>query len=117
MNMNVLNAGAREITEIVSDEVLIRGTQDVLDLLGDVWGTEYLIFHEHNFEKDFFDLSTRKLGDVLQKFTNYQIKLAIVGDFEKYPSKTLQDFIYESNKQGDYLFLSSIDQVTERWKK
>ena len=37
-------------------------------------------------------------GEVLQKFVNYKMRLAIVGDFSHYTSKPLRDFICESNK-------------------
>jgi len=30
---------------------------------------------------DFFDLSTGLAGEILQKFVNYHVKIAIVGDF------------------------------------
>ncbi len=44
---------------------------------------------------DFFDLSTRLAGEILQKFINYHVKIAIIGDFSIYTSKSLKDFIYE----------------------
>ena len=38
-------------------------------------------------------------GEILQKFSNYRVRLAIVGDFTPYSSKSIKDFIYESNKK------------------
>ena len=35
---------------------------------------------------------------------NYQMKLAIVGDFDRYTSKPLQDFIQESNEGRQICF-------------
>ncbi|RUA16240.1 MAG: DUF4180 domain-containing protein, partial [Flavobacteriia bacterium] len=35
---------------------------------------------------------------ILQKFAQYGMPLAIVGDFSKFESKSLNDFIFESNK-------------------
>ncbi len=66
MDIKTLHIGDKKVSEIVSEEILIRDSQDVLDIVGEVWGTEYIMLYEYNFEKDFFDLSTRKLGDVLQ---------------------------------------------------
>jgi len=43
-------------------------------------------------------------GEVLQKFVNYQTKVAIYGDYTKYTSKPIKDFMYESNK-GYNIFL------------
>lgn len=47
----------------------------------------------------------RLAGDILQKFSKYNIKLAIVGDFTKYKSKSLHDFIRKSNKENKIFFL------------
>lgn len=116
MNIKVIHTEGYQLSEVISNEILIRNSQDALDLYGAVY-SDYIILHEHNFEKDFFDLSTRKLGDILQKFTNYNAKLAIIGDFTKYKSETLKNFIYESNKHGDYLFVPSIDEVKQMWSK
>lgn len=114
MTIQTIKIGNREIAEIISDEVVLKNMQDALDLMG-ATQTEYIVLHEHNVEKDFFDLSARKLGEILQKFTNYHIKLAIIGNFETYPSKTLKDFIYESNKRGEYLFMPSMQEITKIW--
>ncbi len=46
-------------------------------------------------------------GEVLQKFSSYRMGLAIVGNFEAYNSKSLHDFIYESNKAGHTIFADS----------
>jgi len=108
--------GTIQIIEIISKEIIIKNEQDALDVMSNV-SADHIILHKHNFEKDFFDLSTRIAGEILQKFTNYHIKLAVIGDFKKYQSKSLKAFIYESNKQGDYLFSSSIDEVLKIWKK
>lgn len=115
MNIQTVIAGNNHISEIISKDVLIKNTQDALDIIGNA-PSEYIVLYEHNFEKDFFDLNTRKLGEVLQKFTNYRIKLAIIGAFDKYQSESLKDFIYETNKHGEYLFVSSMDNVVTRWK-
>lgn len=116
MNIHLIKAGDHEISEVISKDILIRNPQDALELYGAVY-SDFIILHEHNFEKDVFDLSTRKLGEILQKFTNYHTKLAVIGDFAKFNSKALKDFIYESNKHGDYLFVSSVDEVTKIWSK
>ena len=47
----------------------------------------------------------------MQKFTLYGVQLTIIGEFEKYNSKSLNDFIYETNKQGQILFLSSEEEA------
>jgi len=103
------------IEYLISDQVLIRSEQDALDTMGNS-GAQSLVLHAHNFESDFFDLSTRKLGDILQKFTNYRVRLGVIGDFSKYPSAPLRDFIREFNRHGEYLFVGSMDEIRRVWK-
>ncbi len=45
---------------------------------------------------------------------NYQVRLAIVGDFSKYPGKSLRDFIFESNKHGRIIFAENNQDAIER---
>ncbi len=52
-------------------------------------------------------------GDILQKFVNYGIKLAIFGDFSKYTSKPLKDFIYECNQGKDVFFAKDETEAVE----
>jgi len=63
---------------------------------------------------DFFDLKTGFAGEILQKFSNYKVKLAIIGDFSSFTSKSLRDFILESNKHGHINFVSTIDEARVR---
>ena len=116
MEIKQIIIGNITANEIISEEVIIKNEQDALNVMSAV-SSNHIILYEYNFEKGFFDLSTRIAGEILQKFTNYHIKLAIIGDFGKFQSKSLKDFIYESNKHGDYLFVSSIEDILEIWGK
>ena len=64
--------------------------------------------------EDFFRLSTGIAGEILQKFVNYRVKLAIYGDFSGYASKPLQDFIRESNEGRDIFFVATEDEAVAR---
>lgn len=63
---------------------------------------------------DFFVLSSGVAGEILQKFVNYQAKLAIFGDYSKYTSKPLKDFIFESNKGKNVFFVDDENQAIEK---
>ncbi|MCI1113670.1 DUF4180 domain-containing protein, partial [Stenotrophomonas maltophilia] len=56
-------------------------------------------------------------GEILQKFINYRVKIAVVGDFSVYSSQSLKDFIYESNKGNDIFFLPTEQQAIEKLSK
>lgn len=66
------------------------------------------------FCNEFFVLSSGVAGEILQKYTNYGVKLAVYGDFSAYNSKPLKDFIYESNKGSSVFFVSSEDEAVLR---
>ena len=53
-------------------------------------------------------------GEILQKFINYRVKAAIYGDYSRYTSKPLRDFIYESNRGKDFFFVSSEEEAVRR---
>jgi hypothetical protein len=104
-----------QLAEVKSNDILINETQDALDLLAESTynGAYKIIIYEKNFVPDFFDLKTRLAGEILQKFSNYRVQLAIVGDFSNYSSKSLRDFIFESNKNKHINFVSSLDEAIE----
>jgi hypothetical protein len=101
------------IAEIISDSILIKETQDALDLMAEsnYRGSCKIILHEKNIISDFFDLKTGLAGEILQKFSNYNVQLAIVGDYSKYSSKSLKDFIFESNKYRRINFVKSVEEA------
>ncbi|PIF46191.1 uncharacterized protein DUF4180 [Chryseobacterium sp. 52] len=108
-----------KIAEIISDTIIIKSAQDGLDLLGDIYyqGFDKVIMYEKNITPEFFDLKTKIAGDILQKFSNYRVGLAIVGDFEKYESKSIRDFIFESNKTKHINFADTLEDALERLGK
>ncbi|MNG37612.1 hypothetical protein D3C84_1250240 [compost metagenome] len=49
----------------------------------------------------------------MQKYTNYQMAIAIVGEFSGYNSKSLNDFIYECNQGKKVVFRSTEAEALE----
>ncbi|WP_461533938.1 DUF4180 domain-containing protein [Sinomicrobium sp.] len=109
MKIETHNINDKKIAEIITDEIILSATEDGLDLLGNLYyqGFDKIIIHEKNITPEFFDLKTKIAGDILQKFTQYQMPLTIVGDFSKFNSKSLNDFIFESNKGKQVNFVGS----------
>jgi hypothetical protein len=103
-----------DIALIITDEVVIKDTQSALDMIASAQyetDCDKLILHKSCVADEFFVLSTGIAGEILQKFINYRKKIAIVGDYSKYTSKPLKDFIYESNKGNSIYFVPSIDDA------
>lgn len=109
MKIETHNIKDKKIAEIITDEIVLSTTEDGLDLLGNLYyqGFDKIIIHEKNITPEFFDLKTKIAGDILQKFTQYQMPLTIIGDFSKFNSKSLNDFIFESNKGKQVNFVGS----------
>ena len=99
-HMTYINKNGHVIA-VVNPDVNIDGTQELLDLFATAWydgGSDRLIVYKESLSEDFFDLKTGVAGELLQKCSNYRMHFAIVGDFSHYTSKSLRNFIYESNK-------------------
>ncbi len=104
-----------QVAEIISDEIILQSVDDGLDLLGNLHyqGFEKIILYEKNIAPEFFDLTTRLAGDILQKFVQYQMPLVIIGDFAKFGSKSLHDFIFESNKGKQINFVNNLSEAIQ----
>lgn len=111
MEIKITVHNGLSIAEVISDVVEVSSGQDAIDIMmGCAYqGTERIIWHQKNVHPDFFDLKTGLAGEVLQKASNYRIRLAIVGDFEELESHSLCDFIQESNRMKQVVFVLSRD--------
>lgn len=117
MNIRKFSANGTEIAVVKSDEVCISDVQSALDFMMSVnyeTGSRSIVINKEALIEDFFILSTKIAGEILQKFVIYNFKLAIVGDFSGYTSKPLKDFIYESNNGRDIFFVPSVEDAIER---
>lgn len=116
MKIETHNINGKKIAEIITNKIILKTTEDGLDLLGNLYyqGYDKIIIHEKNIIPDFFDLKTKIAGDILQKFAQYRMPLIIIGDFSKFKSKSLNDFIFESNKGKQINFASSQSGTIKR---
>lgn len=119
MNIEIHQVNNTTIAEITAQEIIIKNASDGLDLLGNMYyqGFDKIIIYEININNDFFDLKNGIAGEILQKFSNYRIKLAIIGDFTSYSSKSLNDFMLESNKFGHINFVRTLSEAIEKLSK
>ena len=117
MKINIIEEKNTEIAVVSSSELVITDVQSALDFMATVrydTGCDRMILNKSALCEDFFHLSTKIAGDILQKFINYGVKMAIVGDFSMYTSESLKAFIYESNKGKDIFFLPDEKQAIEK---
>jgi hypothetical protein len=117
MEINKIIENDVEIARVSSGELVITDIQSALDLIGTVsyeTGCDRILLSKATICEDFFDLKTKIAGDILQKFINYQVKLAVYGDFSIYTSKSLKDFIYESNKGKNIFFMDNEKEAIKK---
>ncbi len=103
---------------LTDKDILIKNESDMLDCIasyGYEFNTNNFILTKEQFTDEFFDLKTKVLGNCLQKCKNYNVRLAIVGNFEAISSKSLRDFIYESNKGNDFYFVSTTNEALNKF--
>lgn len=108
MNLNVAEVGQEKVAEVLTDKVVVRTPQDALDLLATAqyqYGATCLLLYEHQLTPNFFELRTGLAGEILQKYTNYGMKLVIVGDFVDVRSKSLRALVLESNRGRQVAFM------------
>ena len=117
MNIEYMKDNKAGIAVVSSDEKVITDVQSALDLVMSVkyeTGAEKIVLDKEAVCEDFFILSTGIAGEILQKFMNYHVKMAVYGDYSQYTSKPLKDFIYESNQGKDFFFVSSKEDAIQK---
>jgi len=105
-----------DIAEVTAEGFLITNESDGLDLVGTLYfqGYDRVILYKEQITPRFFDLKNGLAGEVLQKFSNYRMRLVIVGDFKSYSSESLQAFIYECNQGKMVNMVQQLCEAIER---
>ncbi|MEU4397079.1 DUF4180 domain-containing protein [Micromonospora orduensis] len=91
--------------------------QDALDLIGAAFaGAQVVAVPASRLDERFFSLGTRFAGEVMQKFVNYRLRLAIVGDISGHLSESsaLRALVHESNKAGHIWFVPDLAALDDR---
>lgn len=96
----------------------VRGEREATDLLGNAFhhGAAWVAVPVERLTDDFFRLRTRVAGDIVQKFVNYRIGLAVLGDVSHHVARStaLRDFVRESNRGGQLWFLADLAELRAR---
>ena len=101
---------------VEGDGLAVRGAQSALDVPMSAnyeAGTKNIVLDKRQICEDFFILSTGVAGEILQKYVNYGGRIAVYGDFSRYTSKPLKDFIRESNRGRDVFFAATKDEAVD----
>jgi len=89
--------------------------RDATDIIGALYGREVdlVVVPAVRLDASFFRLRTGVAGGFLQKFTNYRLRVAILGDIaaEIAASDALRDFVRESNRGRSVLFARDVGEL------
>ena len=77
--------GGLRVAVCAADGPVLARETDINDFIGEVWGleAEWLALPVSRLSPDFFVLKTGLAGATTQKFVNYRIGLAIIGDVSR----------------------------------
>lgn len=109
-----------DIAIVKNNEIIIKDVQSAIDFIMTIkyeTNCNKIALNKYAIIEDFFILSKGLAGEILQKFINYQTKFAIYGDYSKYTSKPLKNFIYESNNGKDIFFVENEDEAIKMLSK
>ena len=98
---------------------VVATVQDAMDLVGAVFGgAEMVALPTDRLDEQFFTLSNGLAGEVMQKFVNYRLRLAVIGDISRHleASPALRDLVRESNTADHVWFLPDVGALDARLK-
>jgi hypothetical protein len=74
---------------------------------------EAIVVPTHRLPPAFFQLKTGVAGEILQKLTNYRIRVGVVGDVELFceASEAFRDFVRESNRGRQVAFQPDMERL------
>lgn len=113
MNYKIVESRNKRYIEIIEP---MKCEADVLDIIGVCIGNsvDILLLREEMFTDDFLNLKSGLAGIVLQKFTNYHIKVsAIIGDKSMIQGR-FKELVSELNKSNYFRIFSNFNDA-ENW--
>ncbi|QXJ22778.1 DUF4180 domain-containing protein [Actinomadura graeca] len=95
----------------------VATTQDALDLIGASFlGARVVAVPVDRLDERFFSLGTRFAGEIMQKFANYRLPLAVIGDITEHlaASSALRALVHESGRSDHIWFVPDLDALDAR---
>jgi hypothetical protein len=114
---DVVPIGGVPVLRCADDGPLLDGERAALHLVGEALGrAELLAVPVARIAPAFFDLSSRVAGEIVQKFVNYRLRLAVVGDVTEHvaASTALRDFVRECNRGSQTWFVADEAELAAR---
>jgi Domain of unknown function (DUF4180) len=106
---------SRERRILVASEsgISIRSFKDIPDAIGACLEADGLILTEDDLAPEFFDLRTGMAGELLQKFVNYGLRVAIVLPNPEAHGERFTELAYEHRSHSVVRFVRSRDEADD----
>lgn len=115
MTDTVQERGGVPVLVCAADGPAIGTPQDALDLIGAAMGgqADVVAIPAERLDDAFFRLRTGVAGEIMQKFVNYRVRLAVVGDVTERAgdSSAFRDLVRESNRGRQMWFVTDLDEL------
>ncbi|MBB6099693.1 hypothetical protein HNR42_003151 [Deinobacterium chartae] len=100
MNHRIVQVGDQTYIEVTSSGTSLATEQDALDLIALSWekGIPLLLLHRDVFTDAFFQLRSGVAGAVLQKFSNYNLKVAAIIPDRSSQHARFQELVGETSR-------------------
>ena len=92
--------------------ISIRSREDINDAVGASLGRR-LILSERDLGPDFFNLQTGLAGELIQKFVNYRVRVAIVLPAPEAYGDRFSELAYEHATHPTVRFVRTIDEAND----
>jgi len=115
MEINIIKKGNKRVVEGPSAKTLIRISADVNSLLSACYdaNTNLILLYSKNLPEEFFDISSKIAGEILQKFSNYNIRAAFVTDDNTKKSTRFLELANDLKVIGNIRFFENRSQALD----
>jgi hypothetical protein len=98
--------------------MVCRAPSEAMEVVGEALANsaEWVVIPVSRLAPEFFDLRTGAAGELLQKLTNYNLRLAVVGDLSQRiaESHSLRGLVLESNRGQRVWFVETKAELDQR---
>ena len=106
------------VLECDANEKQLRNYNEAVELIGKAFENRasVIVTPAECLDDEFFRLSTRIAGELIQKIVQYRLRLVIVGDISRHlaESSALRAFVLEANRGKDVWFLATREELDDR---
>lgn len=116
--VNVTKLNGLTLLHYDADGPRLGSDRDASDVMSEMFSVEadVVIIPVERFDPEFFNLRSGLAGGFFQKLQNYQKRLVVLGDISAQvaSSAALRDFVGETNRIGNHLFVPDRDTLLAR---